>query len=533
MRVYRHVWGALTGAAIALAIAQPAAANTTAIVDVQLQRGDRQFSPPRTPPGTRLGVWLANQCLGMEIPLSSPTVAQSKSFSGLPPIDSSLRFELDSDQPVILKIVDKPIDEVLQILAEIAKLNVIFTTHVEAKQLEQRFSLEVQDESLEDIFNYILQVSGLKAIRQDQAILIANQSALHLQEIISPTFRINRVNAEQIVAHFENCGAQRIAQSDNDKKRIETDEFGFFTPDIISPSPDHDNNQYYPLKSLYVSSNPLWDSITLTGEPYKVGLALELTRVLDVPSHPVGVNIKILSVDRERLGRIGHSFGHLNELALERSTYDLINFNAQGYSLPESVEDAWDFITLIQHLLDNSTNNSVATLLDQNLAIPQGQIDTVKLVEEVITDVEIEREVGHNLTTLNIETETGEVGLLLSIKMGYVDHEESVPLITMEIDPTVLSVAEKVSYSEDRVTNTSNVIERQQLSSGTLRVYSDHTALLAGIFPLGEAFPASAQPIFSELPGLRLSLQRIAEFNRNRNREVVILVTPSLQVEIP
>jgi type IV pilus assembly protein PilQ len=84
-----------------------------------------------------------------------------------------------------LVLRDAPVREVLALLARAAGLNLAFTTAAAAGQQGQvdqapatpndegpRISLDIENESVQDVFNYVLRISGLQANRLDALFLL-------------------------------------------------------------------------------------------------------------------------------------------------------------------------------------------------------------------------------------------------------------------------------------------------------------------------------------------------------------------------
>ncbi|MGB0562171.1 MAG: hypothetical protein ACPGVO_10255 [Spirulinaceae cyanobacterium] len=511
MEVYRHACEVFAGAAIALVMAQPAATNTTATFNAHEPADSLAATEATGSTISQLHVSPDDGCLETDSK-SQPFSTRGTKSPILSPVPSVSIVYFDPDQCITLDIHDQPVGEVLKMLASAANVNVLFHSDLESERIESTISLQLEDESLQDTFSIILELSGFKAVRRSRTILVTDRSfALPPRRLITQKVRLRQANVD-VVANFLQAQGAHTIFVDVDSDTIHRSEMDCENCDLT-------------LERVSVVINTRLNAITIIGEPHKVQLALETIETLEAQPQTINVNVKILSVDRQRLGRLGSSSSDLPDT--HHSPSNIINFGDQDYSLPDGVSTAGDFVSLIQAALEN---NSAEILLDRDLVVPQGRFKATKLVEEIVTNVEVEREVADGVTTVNTRLKSEDIGLILSLKMGYSDDSGLIP---MEVNPTVLSIGDYPTDSRNVPISFPIPVERQQLSSGMLQVYSNQTVVLTGIIPIGEAFPAPAQ-ILSPLtvhsqPPLIGTLQGNAR--PNPNREIVILITPTLQME--
>jgi type IV pilus assembly protein PilQ len=116
-----------------------------------------------------------------------------------------------------LVLREAPVREVLALLARSAGLNVAFTGGGAAAGAppgtpagpQQTISLDLENESVQDVFNYVLQISGLQANRVGRTILVGPQLPEEARNLISRTLRLNQVGARDAVGFWIGQGAEQ------------------------------------------------------------------------------------------------------------------------------------------------------------------------------------------------------------------------------------------------------------------------------------------------------------------------------------
>jgi len=105
---------------------------------------------------------------------------------------------------------ETPQSEVLALLARAAGLNLAFSTAAPAGQVNQIRMLlqllqlmrdlgflDIQDESVQDVFNYVLRISGLQANRSGRTIFVATRLSNQARDVIVRSYRLNQVTVER------------------------------------------------------------------------------------------------------------------------------------------------------------------------------------------------------------------------------------------------------------------------------------------------------------------------------------------------
>jgi type IV pilus assembly protein PilQ len=216
-----------------------------------------------------------------------------------------------------LVLRDAPVREVLALLGRAAGLNVAFTGGGAAPGgapagAEQTISLDLENESVQNAFNYVLQISGLQANRVGTTILVGSQLPQGARNLISRSLRLNQVTAIQAAAFLisqgaerqqietttqitvvgEGAAAQRITNTTTRVERI--------TPPA-APQGQEGGGQGPPgalvLRGLLVTPDERLNSVTVVGEPRQVEIATAFLTQLDLRRRQVAVNVKIVDVN--------------------------------------------------------------------------------------------------------------------------------------------------------------------------------------------------------------------------------------------
>lgn len=215
-----------------------------------------------------------------------------------------------------LVLREAPVREVLALLARAAGINVAFTGGGAAPGggqagAEQTISLDLENESVQDVFNYVLQISGLQANRVGRTILVGSQLPQGARNLISRSLRLNQVTAVQAAAFLisqgaerqqiqsttqitvvgEGAAAQRITNTTTQVERI--------TPPA---APQGQEGASGPsgalvLRGLLVTPDERLNSVTVVGEPRQVEIATAFLTQLDLRRRQVAVNVKIVDVN--------------------------------------------------------------------------------------------------------------------------------------------------------------------------------------------------------------------------------------------
>lgn len=473
-------------------------------------------------------------------------------------------IDLGTTQPISLRIEEAQADTVLGLLARTAGLNLIFTNASAdgnsgaASAESSTVSLDLEGESVQNAFNYVLQVAGLEAQRRGRTIFVGRRLPEGAKDYVSRTFRLNQAISETVANYLATQGAevQLVTQTRREIRDPETGrllEVVFDSPAISSVRPTLDNAANLPLRRLAVSSDERMNTITVSGAAEKVALAGQIIEQLDARLRQVVVNVKIIDVNLQNIGRFGtsFSFGLGDAGIINQSGVAIINFGTDDNNVIPGLEGSGqrapvvtditgdtvgstpigtvgsrnfnvinDFLLQLQASIQN---NNAKILTDPSLVIQEGQTAEVSLTQEVVTDVTVERDVADGLVTVTTTTEKGEVGLKLAVNVSRIDDNG---FVSLSLAPEVTSIGNTQTVNTAEGSNVIALLNTRQLGSGLIRMRDGQTLILSGIIQDQDRVNTQKVPILGDLPIIG-SLFRSTS-RTNERREVIVLVTPQI-----
>ena len=253
-----------------------------------------------------------------------------------------------------LVLRDAPVSDVLALLARTAGLNLAVSNLVkdtatgdfrapndeqEEKQiLGRKISLDIENESVEDVFNYVLRLSGLQANRVGNTIFIGVKLPTAASDVVVRSLRLNQVTASDAAAFLTTQGAAN--QVANNQLAITDVGTGIssrpvqtFTPTITEVVAKESISPLV-LKGLAVSPDNRLNSITLVGAPHLVETAVAMLTQLDLRQRQVAVNVKVVDVNLsgEEAASSSFSFGVNDTFFVNDGGAASVNFG--GYNPP-------------------------------------------------------------------------------------------------------------------------------------------------------------------------------------------------------
>ncbi|MEG4234815.1 AMIN domain-containing protein [Microcoleus sp. Pol11C3] len=227
-------------------------------------------------------------------------------------------IELSSGERIPrLVLRDAPVRDVLALLARAAGLNIAFTGGGAPAQPGQpavpgqpgasgsdegpKISLDIENESVQDVFNYVLRLSGLQANRQGRTIFVGTSLPIDSRNIIIRTLRLNQVRSTDAANFLSAQGAE--TQLPITRVTIQTVGQGNAARDVEIREPDikaigaKEGTGPLLLRGLSVLADSRLNSITLVGDPRKVDMAVAFLTQLDLRRRQVAVNVKVIDVN--------------------------------------------------------------------------------------------------------------------------------------------------------------------------------------------------------------------------------------------
>ncbi|MBE9195521.1 type IV pilus secretin PilQ [Synechocystis sp. LEGE 06083] len=229
-----------------------------------------------------------------------------------------------------LVLREAPAREVLAVLTRYAGMNLIFTDNQNNEgtptpgtppggqdappQAQSTITLDIQNESVQDVFNYVLMASGLKASRRGNTIFAGASLLPSARNIITRTIRLNQASAESVASTLASQGAEvnilfegqeDVQLAENAPPRV------IKQPPTLVPltvqKPANDSSVLI-LEGLVVSTDPRLNTVTLVGEPRNVELASSMITQMDARRRQVAVNVKIIDINLNNIQDFNSSF---------------------------------------------------------------------------------------------------------------------------------------------------------------------------------------------------------------------------------
>ena len=258
-------------------------------------------------------------------------------------------IELSSGERIPrLVLRDAPVRDVLALLARAAGLNIAFTGGGAPAQPGQpavpgqpgasgsdegpKISLDIENESVQDVFNYVLRLSGLQANRQGRTIFVGTSLPIDSRNIIIRTLRLNQVRSTDAANFLSAQGAE--TQLPITRVTIQSVGQGNAARDVEIREPDikaigaKDGNGPLLLRGLSVLADSRLNSITLVGDPRKVDMAVAFLTQLDLRRRQVAVNVKVIDINLSGDNRTNtsFSFGINNNFFVNDGGAAIVNF---------------------------------------------------------------------------------------------------------------------------------------------------------------------------------------------------------------
>lgn len=511
------------------------------------------------------------------VPVAAPSIQEAPPFlpgAVAPPVGDIVVSETVPDFGMVdlgtaqrvprLVLRDAPSREVLGLLARAAGLNLVFidlgdgsdATLEETTGEGPRISLDIENESVQDVFNSVLRVSGLEANRVGRSIYVSPSLPDAARNLVSRTLRLNQVSASSAAGYLASLGAEatqivtvttftEIGENLGGAEGTEgelTSQLNLVErateTQIRTISLEEDENSAAPsiLQGLLVTVDDRTNAISLVGEPEKVEKATEFLVLLDIRRRQVAINLKVIDVDLNALDAFGtsFSFGVGDFGILGSGGLGLINF---GSNAPSSVDggvpssspisprtttggtsiDAGDF--LFQLFATVQEGNS-KILTDPTLIVQEGQTASVALTEQIVARVtETITEIGDS-AVITTEPELAEAGLALTVAIDRIDDNG---FISLNVSPSLSAPIQTVDTGGDTFVT---LLSNREISSGLVRVRDGQTLVLSGIIQESERTSVTKVPILGDIPLLgALFRSTVSDSDRN---ELIVLLTPEI-----
>ena len=182
--------------------------------------------------------------------------------------------------------------EILRQIAFAANLNIVDTDNVTADGKptttpDKVISVRFRNEPIQNVFNNVLQLSGLEASRTGNTIFVSMKLPESAKETLVRSLRLNQITATAASNFLATQGAEALISTINKETG---------KPELITlKAPPGDG--VLVLRGLSISSDERLNAITLVGSAIKVEMASNLLTRLDARRRQVALNVKIVDVN--------------------------------------------------------------------------------------------------------------------------------------------------------------------------------------------------------------------------------------------
>jgi type IV pilus assembly protein PilQ len=506
------------------------------------------------------------------VPYQPRAVAPPVGDIAIGPVDPTPdMIDLGSNERIPkLLLREAPVREVLTLLARAAGMNVAFAepggggdANAAGAGSGQTISLDIENESVQDVFNYVLRVTGLQANRSGRTIFVGKTLPPDAQNRIVRTFRLNQMKAtakttvkSSLIGKADTGGTVSSASSSGSGGGSSSSSGGTTTAatslnrtqesstevsqggalEILQSygansgaGGDSGSAKSTLLKGLEVIADARTNSVTVVGTPRKVEIATSLLTQLDVRKRQAMVNVKFVDINLEnnRNSEASFSFGVGRFLG--------IGFGATGLTINQGrpggtgVPIGDTFGSFFGSILLAVETNNAKVLTNPTLLIQEGSSAQVNLVQEIFSGLKQTSSSSGSASGAETQSSTIEpiirpAGVIFSVSIENIDDNG---FITLSASPEVSSPSgtyEAVFPNTRPVEGT--LLAQRRLETGTLRLRDGQTLILSGIIQDSDRSDVTKIPILGDIPLLGRLFRR--EKNEKDRSELVVLVTPKI-----
>ncbi len=300
-----------------------------------------------------------------------------------------------------LVLRDAPVREVLSLLARSAGLNLAFASGQgatapaaapggEAGVAGGTISLDLENESVQDAFNYVLQLSGLEANRSGRTIFVGAKLPEGARETVVRTLRLNQVAATDAANFLTSQGAE--TQIADTGVQIQTIGEGAAartvetrTPRILALKATAGDAPLL-LRGLAVSPDTRLNAVTLVGPARKVEIATAFLTQLDARRRQVAVNVRVVDVNLLGTEAFNSSFSFGVGDFFFNNDGGTAALNYGGTNPPSNSQVVGSVLS--PAVIQNPLTGAVALNQNSTITIPNGGVGTRVLVDgRLISDI--------------------------------------------------------------------------------------------------------------------------------------------------
>ena len=452
-------------------------------------------------------------------------------------IDSALdEIDLGTTERVPrLVLRDASAREVLALLARAAGLNLAFANNpVEGEEIfDALVSLDIENESVQNTFNYVLQLSGLDANRVGRTIFVGPRLPNSARNVLVRSIRLNQVDVNSAVNFLVSMGAESSVSSETvitstssievgngtDAEQSNVEQSRTTQSTLTNERIDYEDSIPL-LRGMQVIGDERTNSVTLVGTPRQIEMATTQMVQLDIRPRQVAVNLRVIDINLSEIKNIGSSlsFSSGDFSVSQTNGVGLINFSSVTGAVNPITGLATEFLARLRAVVSNG-NGKIIT--DPTLVVQEGQTAAVELSQEVVGNIireDIFDDLGRFIRTDSIIIKEN-AGLNLQVQIDRIDDNG---FVNLSISPSISAPVSEFDTVDGPIT----LLARRQLNSGQVRVRDGQTLVLSGIIQESDRVSNSKVPILGDIPLLG-ALFRSTNRNEER-RELIVLLTPEI-----
>jgi type IV pilus assembly protein PilQ len=392
---------------------------------------------------------------------------------------------------------------------------------------DKAVSVRFRNEPIQNVFNYVLQLSGLEANRIGNTIFVGAKLPDSVKETIVRTVRLNQVSSTAAANFLATQGAESqisvntvtynnvgtdIAQSTTSNGSSSGTVTGSALSKVIETRSSSiqslkatTENSPLILKGLSVSADDRLNAVTLVGTARKVEMATALLTRLDARRRQVALNVKVVDIALNNNASLGSNFNFNNGNTAFSSTGGNALFSFGSSAFSASIQAA-------------ITNRNGKILTDPTLVVQEGQRSTVNLTQEVVAGITS----TISNTTPPITTNTfliKNAGIILDLLVNRIDDNG---FVSVTVSPTVSSIGNTYSSGNGEI----SLLKSRTLNSGEIRLRDGQTLILSGIIQESDQATVTKVPVLGDIPLLGILFRNTSK--EKIRQEVVVLVTPQI-----
>jgi type IV pilus assembly protein PilQ len=477
-------------------------------------------------------------------------------------------IDLNSTQ-VIPKLLlrNAPVREVLTLLGRASGVNVAFaegdaTGDAANPASGPTISLDIENESVQDVFNYVLRLSGLDANKVGNTVFVGKTLPGDAQNRVVRTLRLNQLRAtgttkvtnslktESSIGGKINTGsAAEGSNNSGDSTSASTTTRGNITDETFEEKGAREILESYGangggsnngqtsgsadlLKGVQVVADGRSNTVTIIGSPRKVEIAAGILQQLDIRRRQAAVNVKIVDVNLAKTKELSTDlqFRANNSLGFGfRPSSTDPSASGLGIVLGAATAPFTGGLTALTNqvlgsLLVSIKNDNAKILTNPTLIVQEGSSAQVNLTQEIFSGVistssASASDSGGSTVAVTTKPNIRQAGVIFNVTVDRIDDNG---FVTLNLAPEVSAPSQTFSVNG----STGTLISQRRLETGKIRLRDGQTLVLTGIIQDTDRRTVSKVPILGDIPLLGQLFRR--ETGNKGRQELVVIVTPRI-----